>query len=130
LRWRLTAAYLLVDPSFVVGMDGYQRVGDRWAAHRYYLGGPLVLWTAWLLAVGAGAAFGTQPPESLQLEFVIPLYLVGEVVRRLHDPAARRSAATAAVAAAAAVAVPLHLGVLLGIVAGLVAGATVKERTP
>ena len=129
-RWRTTAAYLLVDPSFVVGMDGYQRVDDRRAAHRYYLGGAVVLWAAWLLAISVGAAFGTRLPESLRLEFVIPLYLVGEVVRRFRDPAARRSALTAAVVAAAAVAAPLHLGVLLGIVAGLVAGVTVKERNP
>jgi len=127
-RWRATAAYLLIDPSFVVGMDRYQRHGDRHDAHRYYLGGAITLWVAWLLALGAGAVFGARLPTALRLEFVIPLYLVGEVVRRLDDRATRRAALTAAAVAVVASSAPLHLGVVLGIVTGLIAGATVRER--
>ena len=125
--WRAMAAYLLVDPSFVVGIDRYQRPGDRNDAHTYYLGGAITLWVTWLLALGAGATLGAQLPEALHLELVIPLYLVGEIVPKLADPAARRAILTAVVVAVVAVSAPLHLGVVLAIVAGLGAALTVRE---
>jgi predicted branched-subunit amino acid permease len=125
--WRATAAYLLVDPSFVVGMDGYQRHDDRVAGHRHYLGGALVLWVAWLIAIGVGVTLGAQLPAVLRLELIIPLYLVGEVVVKLGDRATRRAAVTAAAVAVIALAAPLHLGVLIAIVSGLAAALTVKE---
>jgi len=110
-------------------MDRYQRHGDRRAAHRYYLGGAVTRWVAWLLALGAGAVFGARLPAALRLEFVVPLYLVGEVVRRLADRATRLAALSAAVAAVVTISAPLHLNVVLGIVAGLVAGAAVAARS-
>jgi predicted branched-subunit amino acid permease len=125
--WRAVAAYLLVDPSFAVGIDRYQRPGDSTDAHRYYLGGAITLWIAWLLAIGAGATLGAQLPAALHLEFVIPLYLVGEIVPKLGDRATRRAALTAAVVAVVAISAPLHLGVVLAIVAGLGAALTVTE---
>jgi branched chain amino acid efflux pump len=125
--WRAMAAYLLVDPSFVVGIDRYQWPGDRNDAHTYYLGGAITLWLTWLLAIGVGATLGAQLPAALHLEVVIPLYLVGEIVPKLADRATRRAALTAAVVAVVAISAPLHLGVVLAIVAGLAAALTVKE---
>jgi predicted branched-subunit amino acid permease len=125
--WRAVAAYLLIDPSFAVGIDRYQRPGDGTDAHRYYLGGAITLWIAWLLAIGAGATLGAQLPAALHLEFVIPLYLVGEIVPKLGDRATRRAALTAAAVAVVAISAPLHIGVVLAIVAGLGAALTVTE---
>ena len=125
--WRAVAAYLLVDPSFAVGIDRYQRPGDSTDAHRYYLGGAITLWIAWLLAIGAGATLGAQLPAALHLEFVIPLYLVGEIVPKLAVRATRRAALTAAAVAVVAISAPLHLGVVFAIVAGLGAALTVTE---
>jgi predicted branched-subunit amino acid permease len=125
--WRAIAAYLLIDPSFAVGIDRYQRPGSHAGAHRYYLGGAITLWLSWLLAIGAGATLGTQLPAVLRLEFVIPLYLVGEIVPKLADRATRRAALTAAVVAVVAMSAPLHLGVVLAIAAGLGAALTVKK---
>lgn len=127
--WRATAAYLLVDPSFVVGIDGYEQHGDRAAGHRHYLGGALVLWMAWLAAIGIGVTLGAQLPAVLRLELIIPLYLVGEVVGKLRDRATRRAVVTASVVAAAALAAPMHLGVLLAIIGGLLAALTVEGKS-
>src|SRR5262245_66653421 len=59
--WRAPACYLLVDPSFPVGSDGYARVeaagGDAAAmaeAHDHYMGAAAVLCATWLLASGVG----------------------------------------------------------------------------
>ena len=111
----------------MVGIDRYQRPVDRNDAHTYYLGGAITLWLTWLVAIGAGATLGAQLPAALHLEFVIPLYLVGEIVPKLADRATRRAALTAAVVAVVAISAPMHLGVVLAIVAGLGAALTVKE---
>jgi predicted branched-subunit amino acid permease len=130
--WRALAAYLLVDPSFAVGLDRYGRAADgardgggraraddRDGAHAHYLGGAVALWLVWLCALTAGAIVGPRLPAGLHLEFVIPLFLTGEVVRRAATPASVLGAAASAVVAVAGLAVPLRLGLLVSIVAGL-----------
>jgi predicted branched-subunit amino acid permease len=121
--WRLSAAYLLVDPSVAVGLDGYQRLGrDR--AHAHYLGGAVLLWVSWLAAISAGEIAGAGLPAWLHLEFVIPLYLVGQVICRLADPSRRRAIFVAAAVALLALPAPLQLGIALAIAAGIAAGLT------
>ena len=128
-RWKGTpigfqaiAAYLLVDPTLAVGVDGYERSADPHMGHRHYLGGAGVLWVAWLAAVGVGATVGARLPEALHLELVVPLFLAGEVATRVKTRASVHAALVAVVAAAVLYPVPLHLGPVLAIAAGTVAG--------
>ena len=122
LWWRLLAGYLLVDPSFAVGVDRYEQPGDRNRAHAHYLGGALALWVTWIAAITLGITAGTRLPGWLHLDFLIPLFLVGQVVRKLGGPATRRAALTAAAVAVPAMAAPVHLGVAVATVAGIAAG--------
>ena len=69
---------------------------------------------------------GAGLPTWLHLEFVIPLFLVGEVVPKLTDPALRRTIFAASAVAILALAAPLHLGIALAIVAGITAGLTAR----
>lgn len=127
--WRGLAAYLLVDPSFAVGVDRYQRSGDRVGAHAYYLGGAVALWVTWLGAISVGATLGARLPAGLHLEFVIPLFLVGEVVARLGTPAMCRASLTAVAVAVVGHSAPLNLGLVGAIVAGIAVGvATPRSR--
>jgi predicted branched-subunit amino acid permease len=130
LWWRLGAAYLLVDPSFAVGIDRYARTDDRGAGHAHYLGGAIVLWVGWLAAIVAGAMAGSALPAWLHLELVIPLYLIGEVIPSLNKPTVRRAVPAAAIVALAAFAAPMHLGVALAILAGLAAGSWIRPDRP
>jgi len=127
--WRLVAGYLLVDPSVAVGLEGYRRLG-RGRGHAHYLGGAVLLWVCWLTAIGVGAAAGGGLPASLHLEFVIPLYLVGQAVSKLADPALRRAILVAGGVALLALTAPLQLGIALGIAAGVVAGLTARPAGP
>jgi predicted branched-subunit amino acid permease len=122
MLWRLTAGYLLVDPSFVVGVDRYRQPGDRSRAHAHYLGAGLMLWVIWLAAIAVGAVAGVRLPGWLHLEFLVPLYLVGQVVPRLASASTRRAAVVAAAVAVLAVAAPMHLGIPVAIVAGITTG--------
>ena len=125
--WRALAAYLLVDPTFAVGVARYEQPGDRAAAHRHYLGGAVALWVTWVVAIAVGATVGAQLPAGLHLEFVIPLFLVGEVVTRLTSPAMRRAAFTAAAVAVVGYSAPLHLGPVAAIALGITVGLLTRE---
>lgn len=129
--FRAVAALVLVDPSLAVGVDAYERVSDPRHGHLRYLGGAGVLCAAWLAAMTVGVTLGTALPEALRLEFVIPLFLVGEVVPRLSTRATRNAAVAAALFAVAGRWVPLHLGTLVALGAGLLAalGTEALDRT-
>jgi predicted branched-subunit amino acid permease len=122
--WRALAAYLLVDPSFAVGVDRYQRSGDRAGAHTYYLGGAVALWVTWLAAITVGATVGARLPAGLHLEFMIPLFLVGEVVVRLSTPAMWRTALAAVAVALVGYSAPFQLGLMGAVLAGIAVGVT------
>ena len=127
--WQALAAYLLIDPSLAVGTDGYDTIGDRRSAHLHYIGAGVTLWLTWLVAIAVGATVGARLPLGLQLEMIIPLFLVGDVVHRLHDQSTARAAAIAAVTALLAAPTPLHLGPMVAIGAGVVV-ALHAERQP
>ena len=126
--WRALAAYLLVDPSFVVGSQSYAGGRTRRAAHLHFLGGALVLWAGWLLVTAGGATAGAVVPAALQLDFAGPLYLVAMVVTAARTTAIRVAAATGAGVAASATALPLHLGPALGMAAGVAVGLGMLRR--
>ncbi len=131
LWWRLLAGYLLVDPSFAVGIERYATEPDRRRGHLHYLGGAVVLWIGWMVALAVGAFAGASVPEGMHLELLVPIYLIGVVVPHVRARATRRTAVVSAVTAVALIAAPLHLGIAIGIVAGLVAGALpVRLRRP
>jgi len=123
----VAAGRRLPDPSVAVGLDGYQRLG-RGRGHAHYLGGAVVLWVSWLAAIGAGAMVGARWPTWLHLEFVIPLYLVGQTISKLANPAQRQAILAAATVALLALSAPLQLGVAMAIAAGVAAGLAAEVR--
>jgi predicted branched-subunit amino acid permease len=122
--WRLVAGYLLIDPSFIVGFERYRRdASDPRGGHAHYLGGAVLLYAGWLVALATGALAGATVPGWLHLELLVPLYLLGQIMPSLRQPATRRTTLVSGGVAAACVAAPMHLGIAIGIVAGLVAGS-------
>ena len=127
-RWfQALAAALLVDPTLSVGVAGYEKAATARHGHFHYMGAALTLLVTWVAAISIGATLGTALPEALRLEFVIPLFLVGEVVPRLTSRATRLAVGAAGALAVIGTWVPLHLGALLAIGGGL-ATALVAER--
>jgi branched chain amino acid efflux pump len=136
--WRALACYLLVDPSFAVGEDGYARAeaagGQPEAmaeAHDHYMGAAVTLCAIWLSATAVGVLAAGVFPARLELAFVVPLFLLGETLRRVTDRTAFRAVVVTVVVAALGRAMPLHLGVLAAIAAGLaVAALSTPKPTP
>ena len=128
--WRLLAAYLLVDPSFAIGIRSYDGSRPRRSAHLHYLGGALVLWAGWLTAIAIGVTAGAAMPAELRLESIGPLYLAALAVLSARTVAARAGAAVAVVTAVlASLLLPFHLGPAVGMIAGLLAGSMMLKRS-
>lgn len=130
LWWRLLGGYLLVDPSFAVGLDRYRTEPDRRRAHAHYLGGAVVLWVTWLVAIAVGAWVGAGVPPQLHLELLVPLFLLGEILPTLRARATRRAVLVSAGFALACLSFPLHLGIAIGIVAGIAVGLAALRPAP
>ena len=59
--WKVLASYLIVDPSYAVGQEGYARHGATVTGHAYYLGAALALWVGWQIEVAIGHEDAIQP---------------------------------------------------------------------
>lgn len=123
--FRVLASYLLVDPSYAVGKAGYE---DGRPRHLHYLGGGITLWVAWQVAMVTGFLAGARVPESLHLEYAVPLFLVAEVAHSARTSPTRTAAAVGALVAVCGVGLPLRAGPLAGIIAGIAAATAVDRR--
>jgi predicted branched-subunit amino acid permease len=127
--WNALAACTLVDPSAAVALAGYERSDDPAYGDAHYVGAAATLAIAWLASIALGATFGAALPRGLRLELVIPLYLVGQLVRRTSDATAKHAATVAVVLALIGAAAPLHLGTLIAITGGTLVAITTGDRT-
>ncbi len=127
--WNALAAWTLVDPSAVVALEGYERSDDPAYGHAHYVGAATTLAVAWLLSITLGATFGGALPSGLRLELVIPLYLLGQLLRRINDAVAKRAVTVAVVLALIGGTVPLHLGILIAIMGGTLVAIATGDRT-
>jgi predicted branched-subunit amino acid permease len=126
---RLLASYLLVDPSYAVGEEGYRRFRTAADGLSHYLAGAITLWVGWQVAIATGLVLGTRLPAGLHLEFAVPLALVAIVAPQIDS---RGGAMTVAVAGSVAVVgqgLPMASGLPLAMVAGATAGALSAART-
>lgn len=114
--------YVMTDQAFAVSIVRYQEATDPAYQWRYFAGAAFGLWIPWQISTLVGVVVGAQLPESLSLEFAIPLVFVALLVITVRD---RTDVVAAVVGAAAAVIAgdaPLGLGLLIGAFCGVAAG--------
>jgi predicted branched-subunit amino acid permease len=132
LGFRATAAALLVEPSYVVGMHAYERElegNDRRAAHIEYLAAAITLFFVWHVAMIAGAAIGAGVPGWLGLEHTVPLFLLAEVVQAVRSRPAAAAALAGGIVAVGGGSLPLHSGVLAAVLVGVIAAVSTERLT-
>lgn len=125
-RFRAVAAYLLIDPSYAVGLNRYRQRPT--GGHTYYIAAGVTLWVAWHVAMFGGAALGGGVPEWLRLHYAVPLFLLAELVHVTKSAPALATAASAAMVAVAGTGLPLSSGLLVSIVVGVAIGAGFERR--
>jgi 4-azaleucine resistance transporter AzlC len=122
-RFRVAAAYMLIDPSFAEGDRRYR--SEPVAAHWFYIGTAVTLWVAWQTAIVAGAMFGNLIPSAARLEHVLPLYLVAELATVVRGRGMAETALAGGLVSMVAIGLPMHSGLIVAIAVGVVTGARV-----
>jgi predicted branched-subunit amino acid permease len=138
LRRRLVMAYLLTDQAYAVSISRWSAEVDAEAAggppapgieHRvpFYLGAALMLWANWQVCTIVGILIGSAVPDSLPLDFAVPLVFLVLLVPAISSRPAAVAAIVGGLAALAAYGVGAgHLAVLVGAMAGIAAGAVAE----
>lgn len=130
LPQRALVAYLNVDASYAIGVQKYESepgwpVADKVA---FFLGTMALMFPLWVAGTWVGAVAGHALPETLELDFAMPilfLALVGPMLKTLAHLAA---AVTSVVAALLFAGLPSGLGLLLAGFLAMAVGAEIERR--
>lgn len=130
VRRRLAVAYFLTDQAYATSIIRWSAGEEPARRLPYYFGGAVLLWVSWQLSVLTGAVVSGALPESLPLDFAIPLVFLVLLVPTLVS----RPAVVAAVVGGLAAVLGAELGadelsVLVGALAGIAAGAWAEARS-
>ncbi len=124
LRRRLLASYVMVDQNYAICVTRWRQgkddpKGRAW----FFIGGGLLLWSAWQLSTLAGALLGSTLPEELPLDFAVPLVFLVLLIPVITSwPAAVAAVTGGAVTVAAYGAGAGSLAIVCGATAGIVGG--------
>ncbi len=135
MRRRLLMGYLLTDQAYAVSITRWTQDDDAAASggppapgldHKvpYYFGAALLLWVNWQICTVIGVLIGSAVPESLPLDFAVPLVFLVLLVPAISSrPAAVAALVGGLVALFAQEGGAGHLAVLFGALSGIAAGA-------
>ncbi len=135
---RMLMAYLMTDQAYAVSIvdwAGESTDDDRPETLRrrfsFYLGAGATLWSAWQVSTVAGALVGSSVPDSVPLDFAVPLVflvLLIPTLSRMHSVVAAAVGGMVTVGALELGVGPLS--VMVGALAGVAAGALLDADDP
>jgi predicted branched-subunit amino acid permease len=127
-RWfKWVAAYALVDQLYAL----VSTVTDQSAQYvrHYYLAAMSILWSAYMLGVGAGVVLGPVIPSSWPLGLAVPIMFLAMLVPSMPTRPAQVAAVAALAAAMAGTVLPAGVGMIIAIGVGTAAGAIAEARS-
>ncbi|MDX1510403.1 MAG: AzlC family ABC transporter permease [Nitriliruptorales bacterium] len=127
LSRRLGAAYILTDQAYALSVARYRgEPMDGRTRLAYYLGAAVPLWVNWQVVVVLGWFVGAAVPESLPIEFAIPLTFLVLLVPSVTDRATVLAALAGGVTAVVLDPLPANAGIPIGALTGIVVGTAVE----
>ena len=137
MRRRVLMAYLLTDQAYAVAITRWSKEADLAAAggpepdaHRrvpYYLGAALLLWSSWQVFTVVGVLVGSAVPDSLPLDFAVPLVFLVLLVPAITSRPAAVAAAIGGLAAVVTDEVSSgQLAIMIGALSGIAAGTAAE----
>lgn len=127
-RLKAAVAYLLTDQAYALSIARY-RNEESTRSVAYYIGVAGTLWIVWQLTTIAGVVLGTRVPESLGLEFAVPLVFLALLIPAMEDGPTTIAGILGGIVAVVAGGLPLNLGLLVGATVGIVAGRLTELAT-
>lgn len=127
---RVVIAYLNVDASYAISIQKYEDVPDWSVADKvaFFCGTMLFMFPLWIVGTLVGAATGDALPDTLELDFAMPilfLALVGPMLKTLAHVAA---AVVSIIGAMVFSFLPSGIGLLLAAFIAMAVGAEIERR--
>ena len=134
----MVVAYLMTDQAYAVSINDWagESTDDRRPAtlqsrFSYYVGAGLTLWTTWQASTVAGALLGRSVPDSVPLDFAVPLVFLVLLIPTLSHLHAVVAAAVGGIVTVIALELGVGpLAVMIGALVGVAAGAVVDTTDP
>lgn len=128
LRRRLAASYVMVDQNYAICVTRWREGRDDPKGRgAFFIGGGLLLWSAWQLSTLTGALLGSTLPDELPLDFAVPLVFLVLLIPAINSrPAAVAAVVGGACTVAAYEAGAGSLAIVCGAMAGILAGTLVE----
>lgn len=122
---RAIAAYFTVDQSYACSIAMYEARPEMNVAERiaYFAGVVTPLAPMWYLFTFMGAALGARIPDSLAIDFAMPIAFLALIAPMLRTPAHVVTAVVACVTSILAVGLPYNLGLIVAGIIAMIAGA-------
>lgn len=127
-RQRMFGSFFLTDQAYAVTIAHAPSTASASHTFSYYLGAALPLYVNWQIFTLAGALLGAAIPDSIPLEFAIPMVFLVLLVPALKDRPGIAAAITAGVLATVLGFLPANLGLFLSALAGVALGTVLSLR--
>ena len=123
-------AYALIDQTFALSVQHYERHPRLNLSQRlaYFAGAAVVLCLPWMVASWLGATVGRAIPDSVPLDFAVPITFIAMIAPMLRTPAHLVACFVAITGALLLAGLPNGLGLLIASPIGMAAGALVEAR--
>lgn len=128
-RKRLALSFLMGDSSFALFIRRFPEPAPGPKYEDYFLGGALVTFGVWEVAIITGIVLGNGIPEAWNLGFAGTMALLALTCTQLRNKVTLVAAVVAGCAAVAAYALPLKLNIIVAIAAAVAIGV-LSERVP
>lgn len=130
-RVRMLAGYFLTDQSYAVAVARFDEGPPMPLPTRvaFYFGTVIPVAPLWYASTLAGALIGTNIPESLALDFAVPICFLAIIGPALRTKAHMVAAGVSVSLALALAWMPWNIGLLFAAGAAMAAGAEVERRS-
>ncbi|SLN63317.1 Inner membrane protein YgaZ [Roseovarius albus] len=131
LGQRAVAAYFLVDQSYALSILKFETNPDMTMPQRlaYFSGTVAAVCPFWYVFTFAGSLIGESIPESLALDFAVPITFLALITPMLRSRAHVAAAFVSIVMALLFVWLPFNLGLLVAGITAMMTGAEIERRT-
>ena len=128
-RKRIALSFMMGDSSFALFMHRFPEPHPGPDYDDYFLGGALVTFGVWQVAIVTGIVMGAGIPEAWNLGFAGTMALLALTCTQLRNRVTWVAAVVAGCAAIAAYALPMKLNIIVAIAAAVAIGA-LADRLP
>lgn len=126
-KWKAVLSYLLTDEAYAPSIIQYEKEGIKEFNHWFLLGAGAALWTTWQISTAIGIFLGGNIPESLQLDFALPLTFIAMLIPVLKKFPMVAAALSAGITALLAYSLPFKLGLILAALVGILVGRLLEK---